>query len=50
MLDITNDRDPRMTKLIESERSDSDRLDGLLEYVAMMTDVELPEDGGEGGE
>ena len=28
----------------------SDRLEGLLEYVAMMVDVELPEDGEEGDE
>ena len=47
MIETENVRDPRTAKLLEAERSTTERLDGLLAYVAMMADVELPEEGEE---
>ena len=43
MIETRQVKDPRAEKLREAEQARVDRLDGLLEYVAMMADVELPE-------
>lgn len=39
--------DPLADKQIENLGSKSEKTDLLLEYVAMMTDVELPEEEGD---
>lgn len=43
--------DPRTDKELEMSNAKAEKTDLLLEYVAMMCDVELPEEGdGEYGE
>ena len=34
----------RLVKQVEQTAERADRLEGLLEYVAMMSDIELPEE------
>lgn len=42
--------DVRMEKLLEYERSRAERQEAMVEYVAVMADVELPDMEGEADE
>lgn len=44
MIDTEIVIDPRSERLRTLAEARADKYDGLLEYVAMMADVELPED------
>ena len=44
MLETTGARDVRAEKLREWQDAQIDKQAGLLEYVAIMADVELPDD------
>ncbi len=49
-IEVRNVRDPRVTKQQEYAASEQERQAGLLEYVAMMADIELPYDESEDSE
>lgn len=44
MIETNTPRDPRTEKLREWQDAQIERQAGLLEYVAIMADVELPEE------
>jgi hypothetical protein len=48
MIETRTPRDPRAEKLREWQDAQIERQEGLLEYVAIMADVELPEEDAEG--
>ncbi len=47
MIDVSDARDPRMTKQQEFAAAEQAKQSALLEYVAIMADVELPTDESE---
>lgn len=43
MIEVVNAGNPRMVKDAELQAAKLEKQEALLEYVAMMSDVELPE-------
>jgi hypothetical protein len=44
MIDVQKQHDPRAEKLLEWAGARDERQEAMIEYVAMMADVDLPED------